>query len=87
VADPVSWLLIAPGWRVVAADGEEVGRVERVLGDQSRDIFDGLEISTKLLGKPRYVPAEQVGQIVDGFVSLRLSGPEAQALPEYEPPR
>ena len=33
MADPVSWLMIEPGWRVEAADGEEVGRVLEVTGD------------------------------------------------------
>jgi hypothetical protein len=72
VADPVSWLLIEPGWRVDAADGTEVGRVEEVTGDSSHDIFDGLSVSSSLLGKPKYVPAEQVGEITDGVVHLTV---------------
>ena len=42
VSDPVSWFLIEPGWEVVGADGESVGKVHEVVGDQERDIFDGL---------------------------------------------
>jgi hypothetical protein len=68
-ADPVSWLMIEPGWRVLDARGREVGKVESVTGDQKADIFDGLEVHTGVL-KTRYVPAEQVASIVQGEVRL-----------------
>ena len=70
MSDPVSWLVIEPGWEVVGADGEGVGRVDEVLGDQERDIFDGLQVSAGVLGESRYVPAEEVGTITDGRVQL-----------------
>ncbi len=69
---PVSWLLVQPGWRVEAADGTEVGRVEEVTGDSGADIFDGLSIASSIFAHPRYVPAEQVGEIVEGRVRLTL---------------
>ena len=53
MADPVSWLLIEPGWKVRAADGSEVGEVDEVVGDSNVDIFDGLAIATSRLGEPR----------------------------------
>ena len=87
MADPVSWLVIEPGWEVVSVDGERVGRVEEIAGDSSTDIFDGLSISTSLAGAPRYVPAEQVQRITHGQVVLKVSKTEAGALGEYlEPP-
>jgi hypothetical protein len=70
VSDPVSWLLIEPGWEVVGADGESVGKVHEVLGDPDRDIFDGLQVTDGLLGDPQYVPAEEVGEIIEGCVQL-----------------
>ena len=33
MADPVSWLLIEPGWHVVDASGKDIGKVDEVLGD------------------------------------------------------
>lgn len=72
MADPVSWLLIEPGWRVESADGNEAGRIEAVLGDQNADIFDGLAIATGIVGRPKYVPAEQVAEIIEGTVRLSL---------------
>src|SRR5207237_4642092 len=86
VADPVSWLLIEPGWKVLAADGSEVGKVDEVTGDSNADIFDGLAIATSALGKPRYVPSEQVAEIVEGTVRLKLSPEQVEALDEYLEP-
>jgi Uncharacterized protein conserved in bacteria (DUF2171) len=87
MADPVSWLVIERGWRVVDADGNEVGKVEETVGDSTSDIFNGLTIATGLLARGRYVAAEQVDEIVEGCVRLKLRGDEVERLPEYsEPP-
>jgi hypothetical protein len=86
VADPVSWLLIRPGWKVLASDLTEVGEVDEVAGDDNADIFDGLAIATSAFGKPRYVPSEQVGQITEGYVHLTLTPEQVAALGEYREP-
>ena len=86
MADPVSWLLIRPGWKVLASDGSEVGEVDEIAGDDTEDIFDGLAIAASAFGKPRYVPAEQVGQITDGVVHLTLTRAEVEQLGEYLEP-
>jgi hypothetical protein len=86
VADPVSWLLIEPGWQVDAADAEKAGRIEEVLGDSTTDIFDGLSISGGVLEHPRYVPAEQIAEIVDGRVRLSLTQAQIDALGEFKEP-
>jgi Uncharacterized protein conserved in bacteria (DUF2171) len=74
VTDPVSWLLIEPGWEVVDAQGESVGKVDEVIGDPELDIFDGLNVSAGLLGERRYVAAEDVGEITEGRVQLAPDG-------------
>jgi hypothetical protein len=84
--DPVSWFMIEPGWTVVDENGQEVGSVDEIAGDSSDDIFNGLSISTSLLGKPRYVPSEQVAGITEGRVQLRLSKEQAERLGEFEEP-
>jgi hypothetical protein len=84
--DPVSWFLIEPGWKVVDADGREVGRIEEVVGDMGADIFNGLSISTGLLKGARYVPAERVGEITEGRVRLQMTGKAAESLDKYERP-
>jgi hypothetical protein len=84
--DPVSWLMIEPGWKVVDAQGDEVGSVDELVGDSSNDIFNGLSVSTSLLGKPRYVPSEQVGTITPGHVHLELTKDQVEHLGEFEEP-
>jgi hypothetical protein len=86
MADPVSWFLIRPGWKVVAADGAEVGRVDEVAGDEDSDIFDGLAVATSVLGKPRYVPAEQIASIEEGTIRLSLTSDQAAQLGQYLEP-
>ena len=74
--DPVSWMVIEQGWSVVDADGHDLGRVDEVLGDEGADIFNGLQVLTGTFGTPTYVPAERVGEIVEGRVQLRLTREE-----------
>ena len=83
---PVSWFLIERGWKVVAADDSDVGTVEETVGDSSRDIFDGLKIRTGLFGGSRYVAAEQVETITEGWIRLKLSAEEARDLRSYDEP-
>jgi hypothetical protein len=85
MADPIAWLVLEPGHKVVTADDEELGRVEEILGDQVADIFDGLVVSTGLLGKPTYVPAELVASIDTDAVRLSISKAQADELDEYTP--
>lgn len=62
--DPVSWLLIEPGWKVVDAQGEKVGKVDEVLGDGQSGIFHGLVVDGD------EVLAERVAEIREGEISL-----------------
>lgn len=86
---PVSWLLIEPGWKVHAADGTEIGRVEEVVGDTTKDIFSGLAISSGLLqgilAKAKFVPSERITTIAEERVDLDLPADAVEALDEHEP--
>jgi len=84
--DPVSWFVIEAGWKVVDAEGQEVGSVDEVVGDSGDDIFNGLSVSTGLLSRPVYVPSEQVGQITQGQVQLKLTKDQVGHLDEFEEP-
>ncbi len=79
--DPVSWLQIEQGWRVVSADGEELGTVAQVAGSPHDDIFDGLAVDRG--AGIVYAPGEQVGAITLGTVTLKLSAEQAAALGPY----
>ena len=74
--DPVSWMLIEQGWTVVDSEGDEVGRIDEVLGDEDADIFNGLHVVSGVLARRTYVPAESVGEIVEGRVQLQLTKDE-----------
>lgn len=85
--DPVAWTVIERGWIVRDAEGEEVGRVGEVTGDENADIFDGLTISKGILSKDRYVPSEHVADIREGEVHLDLTRRDVEALQQFvEPP-
>ena len=62
--DPVSWLMVEPGWAVVNAQGKKIGKVEEVLGDEQVDIFHGL-----LVGGEKIL-AERVAEITEGEIRL-----------------
>jgi hypothetical protein len=85
--DPRSWYAVEKGWKVLAADGSDVGTVDEVLGDEAADIFDGLAVSQGLGSNPLYVPSEVVGEIVEGEVKLSLPGDQIDGLTPYHPGR
>ena len=84
--DPVAWINIEPGWKVLDAQGEEIGRVHELAGDENADIFDGLVIRRDVLSKDKYVPAEQVTQIVPGEVHISLTREQFEAIADYTEP-
>jgi uncharacterized protein YrrD len=86
VSDPVSWFVIEAGWKVVDATGNEIGKVESVVGDSAEDIFNGLAVSTGLLERPRYVPSERVQQITEGEIWLSVTTDELERMEEFEEP-
>jgi len=86
MSDPVSWLMIESGWKALAVDGSELGRVKEVEGDKTADIFDGLAVTGSAPGKPRYVLSEQVGVITPGTVHLKLTRDQFELLEEIREP-
>jgi hypothetical protein len=86
VGDPVSWLMIRPGWKVYSSDGTEVGAVDEIAGDENTDIFDGLAVAASALGKPKYVPAESVTIITEGRVDLSLTRADFEGASEFLEP-
>jgi hypothetical protein len=84
--DPVAWINIESGWTVFDAQGEEIGRVHELAGDENADIFDGLVIRHAALAKDKYVPAEQVTQILEGEVHLSLTREQIDASENYTEP-
>jgi uncharacterized protein YrrD len=88
MADPVAWKVVERGWAVVASDGNEVGKVDQVIGDPEADIFDGLAVGAgTVLDRPLYVPSEHVGAIEEGTVHLSIDADAyGRSAPYAEPP-
>jgi hypothetical protein len=83
--DLVAWRVIERGWRVVDAEGNVVGYVDKITGDVEEDIFDGIAFGDggTVLTRARYVPAEQVGVIREGEIALLLGADEVATLGPY----
>ena len=90
----VSWKVIENGWAVHASDGDQVGVVFLVVGDENADIFDGLAITQhagfafhNYADRPHYIEAAKVGEIDDsGRVNLTITADECCHLPLHDPP-
>jgi hypothetical protein len=80
----VSWKAIDAGATVVAADGTEVGKVSKIVGDADADIFTGLAVKRHALADEQLVEAERVRGIWEDRVELDLSADALEALPPYE---
>ena len=62
--EPVSWLMIEPGWKVLGPDGQKVGKVDEVLADEPSAIFHGLVVDGD------EILAERIAEIQDGEIHL-----------------
>jgi len=83
LGEPSSYLALGKGAAVYSSDGEKVGEVEHVLADPDSDIFDGVVLDTSVLpGGHRFVDAEQVDEVFDRGVMLKIDRQAADALPE-----
>jgi hypothetical protein len=84
--DPVAWVMIEKGWRVLDVNGDEAGKIDEVTGDENADIFDGLTIRQGTLSRDKYVPSEHVAAIYEGEVRLSLARAQIEELQEFEEP-
>jgi uncharacterized protein YrrD len=83
LGSPSSYLELGKGAECYSCDGEKVGEVEHVLAAPQEDIFDGIVLDTSVLpGGHRFVDAEQVEEIFERGVLLKIDRQEADALPE-----
>jgi len=76
--------VVEPGWRVLDADGEEIGRVAEIRGDPEQDIFSGLVVSPGMVGQSRYVRSDQVARITAEAVVVAFRGDDLEEAPSPE---
>lgn len=81
---PISWMTLSKGTRVIASDGEEIGKVETVVADVEKDIFSGIAIAAGLFDKDRFVPADLVSTMTEQEVRVSLTSQEVERLEPYE---
>jgi hypothetical protein len=78
---PASYLTLEAGVEVYSSDGRAVGKVAHVLADPDRDVFDGIVLDTSVLpGGHRFCDADQVEEIYERGVVLRVDAAQAEAL-------
>jgi uncharacterized protein YrrD len=84
--NPISYLALEPGADAISSDGARVGKVEHVLFDADADIFDGLVIDTEAgPGGLHFADAEQVDEIYERAVVLKVPAGEVEQLPKPVP--
>jgi hypothetical protein len=83
LGEPTSYLVVDKGVPVFSSDGQNLGRVVRVLSEAKVDMFDGIIFDTTAgPGGHRFVDAPEVGEIFERGVVLKIDAAEAAKLPK-----
>jgi hypothetical protein len=83
--DPISYMALPKGARIVGSDGEEVGRVSDVIADDEKDIFSGLTFRHGTLGRDHFIAADLIDTITTEEVTLTVTSEVAMEKTEpYE---
>jgi uncharacterized protein YrrD len=83
---PVSYLVAKSGIPVFSNEGENLGRVVKVLAAPEANMFDGILFDTSWgPGGHRFVDAPEVGQIYERGVVLEIAAAEVDSLPKRRP--
>ena len=77
---PVSWMTLEPGTTVLAADGEDIGKVTNVVADVQKDIFSGISFRSGVLSEERFAPADIVGTMTQDSVELTIPASQVESL-------
>jgi hypothetical protein len=83
----VSWMAIHQSARVMDRDGNDIGHIEAVLGDDEDDIFHGLALNLKGWGGHVELPADRVQRITPDTIYTDLEPDEGKSLEELESDR
>lgn len=83
LGEPTSYLVVDKGVPVFSSDGQNLGRVVRVLSEAKVDMFDGIIFDTTAgPGGHRFVDAPEVGEIFERGVVLKIDATTAAKLPK-----
>jgi hypothetical protein len=83
LGEPGSYLTVSKGVPVFSSDGENLGRVVKVLSAPNIDMFDGVIFDTTAgPGGHRFVDAPEVGEIFENGIVLKIDAAAAAQLPK-----
>jgi len=77
----VAWLAMPDKAPVVGESGEEIGRMEELLGDKKDDIFHGIVLKLARGGHKVEVRADRIPKITTRRVYTDLAADELERLP------
>jgi hypothetical protein len=77
----VAWLAMPEKAPVMGQSGEEIGRMEALLGDKEGDIFHGIVLKLARGGHRVEVPANRIPKITTRRVYTDLAAHELEHLP------
>lgn len=83
--DPVAWNYVEADTLVVGTDGEELGRVEAMLGTEDEGIFHGVAVTPYDDGTARVVPADAVTRLTTAKVEIAWTADQLAAAEEHRP--
>ena len=79
----VAWLATPEKAPVMGEAGEEIGRVDELLGDKGEDIFHGIVLKLAAGGRKVEVRADRIPKITTRRVYTDLATDELEQLPDY----
>jgi hypothetical protein len=80
----VAWQATPRHAPVVDAQGDEIGTVAEILGDEGEDIFHGVALRRPHGGETVEIAAARIKLVITEHVMTDLSPDEAGALPPYD---
>jgi uncharacterized protein YrrD len=83
LGEPIAYEALDRGTPVYSSDGEQIGKVAHVLGDEREDVFDGIVIGEHLFGaEHRFADADDIAEIHERGVVLKLDRAASEQLPK-----
>ena len=83
--DPVAWSYVEADTLVVGPNGDELGRVEAMLGTETEGIFHGVAVIPYVDGTTRVVPADAVTLITSSKIEIAYDADQLAAAEEHKP--
>jgi rRNA processing protein Gar1 len=80
----IAWQATPRHAPVVDAQGEEIGSVAAVLGDEGEDIFHGVALKRKHDGDTVEIPAVRIKRVTAGHVITDLAPGDVGSLQPYD---